>query len=55
MNSYITLLKQFDVSESVFLSVCLCVRLFPNCSETVNPNDLKILGIIPLDLQMVLG
>ena len=37
------------------MCVCLFVFLFPNSSETVTPNELKVWGMIPLGVQMVLG
>ena len=44
-------LKKEDVSEFVYLFV----YLFPNSSETANPNELKFWGMIPLGMQKVLG
>ena len=35
--------------------VCVCVCLFPNSYKTVNPNEQKFWGMIPLGVQMVLG
>ena len=37
------------------MAVSLCVCLFPNSSETVNTNEKKFWGMIPLRVQMVLG
>ena len=44
-------LNQYDVSEFVCFFVCL----FPNSSETANPNELKFWGMIPLGIGKVLG
>ena len=40
---------------SNIMSVSLCVCLFPNSSETANPNELKFWVMILLRVQMVLG
>ena len=37
------------------VSVSLCVCLFLNSSETVETDELRFLGMIPLGVQMVLG
>ena len=37
------------------MSVFFFAYLFPNSSETANPNEQKFWGIIPLGMQMVLG
>ena len=44
-----------STSLSVSEFVCVFVCLFLNSSETVNPNELKIGGMISLGVQMVLG
>ena len=37
------------------MSLCVCVCLFPNSSETANPSELKFSGMIPLGNEKVLG
>ena len=46
----ITLYKQYDISESVCLFVCVS----PNSSKMANSNKLKFWGMVPLGMQNVL-
>ena len=45
----------FNLSSIASEFVYLFVYLFPNSSKTMNPNELKFWGMIPLGVQMVLG
>ena len=45
----ITLYKQYDISESVCLFVCV----IPNSSKTANSNKLKFWGMVPLGMQKI--
>ena len=46
-------LKQYDVSEFVYVCVFVCLSF--NSSETANSNELKFWGMISLLVQIVLG